>query len=111
MRPRSISTALALAGALAAASAWATDRAEYNRRVAERYVALFQTLDRDASGFVSRTEASGDLQFMPRFDDMDIDRDEKVTLQELARFVERETGVSVQAAPRGAAQPSGSTPR
>ena len=67
--------------------AGADDRSEYNQRAAALFTSLFQTLDRDMSGSVTRSEAQGDLTFMPRFDDMDINRDGTVTLEELQRFV------------------------
>ena len=81
-------------------SAGADDRSEYNRRAAARYVALFQSLDRDGDKTVTKAEAQGDLNFGPRFDDMDINRDQIVTLVELQRFIEREHGADALAAQR-----------
>jgi hypothetical protein len=79
-----------------AANAAGTDaRAEYELRSAERYVALFVSLDRNKDGVVVRSEAHGDLNFTPRFDDMDINRDGSVTTAELERFVEQQHGVRV----------------
>ncbi|HYC44104.1 MAG TPA: hypothetical protein VED01_01350 [Burkholderiales bacterium] len=84
-----------------ALAAWAFNAAaadgetEYDRRNAERYVALFTSLDRNADGTVTRAEAQGDLNFGPRFDDMDINRDGLVTVAELQRFVLQEHGVRV----------------
>jgi hypothetical protein len=78
----------------------ADDRSEYNRRAAARYVALFQSLDRDGDKTITKVEAQGDLNFGPRFDDMDIDRDRIVTLAELQRFIEREHGAEALAALR-----------
>jgi Ca2+-binding EF-hand superfamily protein len=73
----------------------ADDRADYNRRAAERFSGLFKSLDRDADGTVSRLEAKGDLNFGPRFEDMDIDRNGTVTRAELQRFVGQEFGVTL----------------
>ena len=78
----------------------ADDKAEYDRRAAARYTMLFQSLDRNADGAVTREEVSGDLNFGPRFDDMDINRDGIVTMAELQRFLEREHGVQPGAAQR-----------
>ena len=82
-----------LACALDAAAA--DGEAEYDRRNAERYVALFTSLDRNGDGVVTRVEAQGDLTFSPRFDDMDINRDGAVTVAELQRFVLIQHGVAV----------------
>jgi hypothetical protein len=87
---------LLLCGVQAAA---ADPQAEYHRRNAERYVALFTSLDRNRDGMVARVEAEGDLQFGPRFDDMDINRDGFVTGPELQRYVEQQHGVRVVVAP------------
>lgn len=81
---------------LAASAAPADVEADYNRRVAGRFGSLFQTLDRNRDGVVTRNEAQGDLHFYPRFDDMDINRDGFVTQAELSRFVEQEFGVRLE---------------
>ena len=62
---------LVLFGTLLACATGATadDKAEYNRRAAETYVALFKSLDRNADSAVTREEAHGDLNFVPYFDD------------------------------------------
>jgi hypothetical protein len=75
-------------------------RTEYQRRAAERYVVLFQSLDRDRDGSVARVEARGDLNFEPRFDDMDVNRDGVVTAAELQRFIEAEFSLSMELGPR-----------
>ena len=71
----------------------ASDKLEYDRRAAERDTMLFQALDRDADGSVTRLEAHGNLNFGPRFDDMDINRDGVVTTAELQRYIEQQYGV------------------
>jgi hypothetical protein len=67
----------------------ADDKADYDQRSAARYTALFQSLDRDRDGTVTRNEAKGDLNFDPVFDDMDINRDGVVTTAELQRYIEQ----------------------
>jgi hypothetical protein len=81
--------------AAAASAAGADAKAEYELRSAERYVALFLSLDRNNDGVVTREEAQGNLNFTPRFDDMDINRDGSVTSAELQRFVEQQHGIRV----------------
>ena len=88
-----------LAFAAHATVAFADDRADHLKRVATRFVNLFQELDRDRDGRVTRVEATGDLNFLPAFDEMDINRDNVVTTDELRRFLELKIGVAtVQAA-------------
>jgi hypothetical protein len=74
----------------------ADDKTEYNRRAAQTHVALFKSLDRDADASVSRVEAQGDLNFVPHFDDMDINRDGIVTTEELHRYIELRYGVRLE---------------
>lgn len=93
-----LAAALVLPAAAAAAAEAGDPREAYNRRVATRYAESFLVLDRNRDGVVSRSEAAGDLHFVPRFDDMDIDRNERVTADELRRFVERAHGVTVELA-------------
>jgi Ca2+-binding EF-hand superfamily protein len=90
---RSICKAVALVMLACAAAASADDKANYNKRAAERFVSLFQSLDRNGDGAVTRDEAKGDLTFVPRFDDMDIDRNGIVSAEELRRFIEAQFGV------------------
>jgi len=80
--------------------AGADDKTNYERRAAARYVALFQSLDRNNDGRVTLLEAHGDLNFGPRFDDMDINRDGVVTLQELQRYVGQQYGIQIDRASR-----------
>ncbi len=77
-----------------AAGAGADDRSEYNRRAAARDLSLFQSLDRNTDTTVTRSEAHGDVNFLPRFADMDINMDGVVTTAELHRYLERQYGVS-----------------
>ena len=89
-----------------AMSANADDRSDYNRRAAARDLNLFHSLDRNADGAVTRLEAQGDINFLPRFDDMEINMDGVVTMVELQRYLERQYGVKVNARhPSGTREP------
>ena len=83
---------LALVCALCAGFACADDRETYNRRAAAADAALFQELDLNRDGALSRDEARGDLNLGPRFDDMDVNRDGDVTREELRRYLEQKYG-------------------
>lgn len=87
------------AGALAllvgcAMSAGADDRSDYYQRSAADDVRLFVSLDRDADGTVTLLEAQSDINFLPRFDDMEVDMDGIVTRAELERYVGQRYGVA-----------------
>ena len=86
-----------LAGALllllaSATGAVADDRSDYNRRAAAGDLSLFHSLDRNADGAVTRLEAQGDINFLPRFDDMETNMDGVVTIAELQRYIEQQYG-------------------
>jgi hypothetical protein len=78
-----------------AVGARADDRSDYNRRAAARDLALFHSLDRNADGAVTRLEAQGDVNFLPRFDAMEVDMDGIVTAAELHRYLEQQYGVQL----------------
>lgn len=82
--------------AACAMGAGADDKSEYNRRAAARDLALFQSLDRNADGAVTRLEAQGDVNFLPRFDDMEVDMDGIVTTAELQRYLEQRYGWRIE---------------
>jgi hypothetical protein len=79
-----------------AMSASADDRDDYNRRAAARDLSLFHSLDRNGDGAVSRLEAQGDINFLPRFNDMEVDMDGIVTTAELNRYLELRYQVRVR---------------
>ena len=86
-----------VAGALllllaSAIGAEADDRSEYNRRAAARDLRLFHELDRNGDGAVTRLEARGDVNFLPRFNDMEVNMDGVVTTGELQRYLEQHYG-------------------
>lgn len=80
-----------------AMSAGADDRSNYNRRAAGEDVSLFHALDRNADGAVTRLEAAGDINFLPRFDDMEVDMDGTVTRSELLRYIDQHYGIPLPA--------------
>jgi hypothetical protein len=88
--------ALAVLMALAM-SAGADDKSDYNFRAAGEDASLFHALDRNADGAVSRLEARSDINFLPRFDDMEVDMDGIVTRAELQRYIEQHYGISPSA--------------
>jgi hypothetical protein len=87
---RNVLATMTIAGLLAASAGndvAAQDKAAYERRSIEGYVTLFTWLDRDRDNAVSRLEAEGDVNFLPVFDDIDIDRDGIASKAELDRFL------------------------
>jgi hypothetical protein len=78
-------------------AAGADARTEYYERAAAHDAALFRALDLDHDGSVTRLETQGDLDFGPRFNDMDINRDGVVTLEELQRYIAQHYGVQAPA--------------
>jgi hypothetical protein len=60
-------------------------------------VSLFHALDRNADGAVTRLEAAGDINFLPRFDDMEVDMDGTVTRSELLRYIDQHYGIPLPA--------------
>jgi Ca2+-binding EF-hand superfamily protein len=86
---------LATAMILAATAVTADDRETYNRRAAETDLAAFRLLDLNRDGVLTSGEVRADLNFGPRFDDIDTDRDGVVTREELRRYIERAYGVVV----------------
>lgn len=81
---------------MCAMSANADDRSDYNRRAAMRDLSLFHSLDRNADGAVTRLEAQGDINFLPRFDDMEVDMNGVVTITELHHYLEQRYGVRLK---------------
>lgn len=79
-----------VAALLAAPIALADSREDYNRRAAERFVAMFEMADADGNDVVTRREATGMVELEARFDDIDVSRDGSLSVDELTRFVETE---------------------
>lgn len=79
---------LIAAAALAAGVAFAQQPpADYLKRVTDRYRAAFAAADPGGRGFITREDIHGNLFLLPVFDAMDINRDARVTKEELERFL------------------------
>ena len=89
--------AIAAALLLPAASFAADERAEYYQRNANADFAKFRALDVNHRNAITRDETRGDVDFTPRFDDMDVNRDGVVTLDELLAYIDRHYGVKPSA--------------
>ncbi|HSD53796.1 MAG TPA: hypothetical protein VLC47_06500 [Burkholderiales bacterium] len=76
------------AAAFAAGIAFAQQPpADYLKRVADAYRAAFAAADRGDKGYITRDEIQGNLFLLPVFDSMDVNRDGRVTKEELDRFL------------------------
>ncbi|MFZ5557134.1 MAG: hypothetical protein ACOZDY_10510 [Pseudomonadota bacterium] len=80
----------ALALLTASGGVLADEVASYYERRAQEDLATFQQIDRDGSGRVAREAASGFVDFVARFSDMDTDRDGYVTRAELKAYHDRQ---------------------
>jgi hypothetical protein len=75
-------------------NAWANDdEAGYNQRAARTDMSLFREMDRAGNGFLTRDNVRGDMRLGTRFDDIDTNRDEVVTLEEMRAYIEKTYGV------------------
>ena len=73
---------------------WADgDAARYNQRAAQTDMALFRELNRAGNGLLTKEDVRGDMRLGTRFDDIDTNRDEIVTLQEMQAYIEKTYGV------------------
>jgi Ca2+-binding EF-hand superfamily protein len=66
----------------------ADDRADYDRRSAERYIAMFRLADLNKDNVVTVGEAQGIIELQAHFNDIDTDRDGDITWEELTRYIE-----------------------
>ena len=65
---------------------------EVTKRCASPYV-LHRELNRAGNGLLTKDEVRGDMRLGTRFDDIDTNRDEIVTLQEMKVYIEKTYGV------------------
>ena len=74
-------------------NAWANgDEAGYNQRAAQTDMSLFREMDRAGNGLLTKDDVRGDMRLGTRFDDIDTNRDEVVTLQEMRAYIEKTYG-------------------
>ena len=85
--------AAALLGTCCAGAVADDDKARYNRRAAQTDAALFSELDRGGNGFLTRADVQGDMRLGTRFDDIDTNRDDVITPQEMRAYIERTYGM------------------
>ena len=75
-------------------SVWANaEKAGYYQRAAQTDMAAFQELNRAGNGLLTKVDVRGDMRLGTRFDDIDTNRDEIVTLQEMKVYIEKTYGV------------------
>jgi hypothetical protein len=92
-------TVTMLAAAIAASGALAQDREAYNLKAATADLAVFHKHARD--GVLKREDVRSDLDFGPRFDQADFDRDGVVTATEMDRYIRQTYDVSPSSAGTG----------
>jgi hypothetical protein len=79
---------------VACVNVWADgDEAKYNQRAAQTDMSLFREMDRAGKGLLTKDDVRGDMRLGTRFDDIDTNRDEVVTLQEMHAYIEKTYGV------------------
>lgn len=76
----------------------AAERDDYNRRSAERYIAMFRMNDFNADNVLNREDATGTIELVGRFDEIDNNRDGNITWDELTRYL----GATFEWSPAGA---------
>ena len=81
--------------AIVASGAVAGDREDYNLRAAQRDAAMFHEFDANHDQKLSRIEVQGLLTMQERFDDIDIDRNDEITWQEMSRYLKQNYAVNI----------------
>jgi hypothetical protein len=105
---QSLRLALAACLLLSAGGASAQDQAAYNQRNIARFTDAYRMLDVDGDGRLTRDEARGNLDIVPRWRDIDVDGDDVITSAELSRFLADHYGLQrpLAAAPVVVAPPA-----
>jgi hypothetical protein len=80
-----------LLGVVLAAGAAAADRDEYNLKAATDDLAVFHKHARD--GALARADVQSDVNFSPRFDAIDANRDGYVTASEMHAYIAQTYGI------------------
>lgn len=102
--------AAALAACLAAGSVLADDREAYNQRAAGADLEAFRALDLNGDRQLTPEEVRPDLNFGPRFDDADIDRNGLLTAGEMRDYLVRQYGEQGEAVARSLGEQSAQAP-
>jgi hypothetical protein len=105
-----LTLAIAAACALHAGAAFAAPQ-EWLQRNADRDRAAFEALDRNGDGRLTREEVAGDIDMTARFNAFDVNRDDVIDRDELARYVAERYGVAPLAPAAAATSPSPPTGR
>lgn len=90
---------IAILGMSSCVASFADATRDYYQRAADRDVGLFRTLDRNADGRLTRAEAHGTIDVEARFNDIDANRDDVITFDELTRYIALHYGMAPAAAP------------
>lgn len=94
---------IAMLGMSSCVAAFADAASDYNRRAADRDIGLFRALDRNTDGRLTRAEAQGTIDVEARFNDIDADRDDTITFDELRRYIALHYGVVPVSTPASSA--------
>lgn len=89
------SIVFALLLAAAAPLVVAGDMEDYNRRAAERDMATFHAYA-GADRVLTPQAIRGELDLGPRFNDIDINRDGRITVEEMKRYIEQKYHVRLE---------------
>jgi len=97
--PQEVSVKIAIYAAAAlllvhCVNVWANgDEVGYKQRAARTDMSLFREMDRTEKGVLTKDDVQGDMRLGTRFDDIDTNRDEIVTLEEMRAYIEKTYGV------------------
>lgn len=78
---------IAIVGMSCCVASLADAAGDYYRRAADRDIGLFRLLDRNTDERLTRVEAQGTIDIEARFNDIDTNRDDVITFDELTRYI------------------------
>lgn len=96
---RAVRCVLAVLGMSFCTASIADAASDYYRRAADRDIAEFRALDRNTDGRLTRAEVQGTIDVEARFNDIDTNRDDVITFDELARYIVLQYRVAPPVAP------------